>query len=219
MPSKTIPQLTNGNPAQPGDLIPIDRSGQNFSVTAASLAGAGGITIPGSNIITPGAIPPLVNSGSVNATSTYGLYISGNAIASQFSGNVKVGFSTNVTGLDIVNAVIMKTNLNSNVVLSNTPLLFSGVAAVTIPSNTVLYCDPVNYTFDTNHDYYILFCTGTVHLGIMYGSSPTSSTTGASIQPGNSASGNQTSATIITGGVFIPDTGVFWRVISAVKIS
>ena len=38
MPDLKISQLTNGNPAQSGDLIPIDRAGANFSLTAASIA-------------------------------------------------------------------------------------------------------------------------------------------------------------------------------------
>lgn len=33
-----ISALTNGNPAQSGDLLPIDRSGANFAVTAGSVA-------------------------------------------------------------------------------------------------------------------------------------------------------------------------------------
>lgn len=33
-----ISQLSSGNPAQSGDLIPIDRSGSNFAVTAGSIA-------------------------------------------------------------------------------------------------------------------------------------------------------------------------------------
>lgn len=33
-----ISQLNSGNPAQSGDLIPIDRSGTNFAVTAGSIA-------------------------------------------------------------------------------------------------------------------------------------------------------------------------------------
>lgn len=36
-----ISQLTPGNPALGGDLLPIDRSGANFSVSAASLAALG----------------------------------------------------------------------------------------------------------------------------------------------------------------------------------
>lgn len=38
MPDLKISQLTSGNPALTGDLLPIDRSGANFAVTAASIA-------------------------------------------------------------------------------------------------------------------------------------------------------------------------------------
>jgi hypothetical protein len=49
MPSEKISQLTNGNPAQAGDLIPIARGGANFSLTASALAG-GGIPTPDSEM-------------------------------------------------------------------------------------------------------------------------------------------------------------------------
>lgn len=38
MPSTKISALASGNPAQTGDLLPIDRAGANFSVTATSVA-------------------------------------------------------------------------------------------------------------------------------------------------------------------------------------
>lgn len=38
MPSQKISQMTSGNPAQSGDIIPIDRSGSNLSITAGSIA-------------------------------------------------------------------------------------------------------------------------------------------------------------------------------------
>lgn len=45
MANTKISALTGGNPAQTGDLLPIDRSGSNFSVTAASVAALGGLTV------------------------------------------------------------------------------------------------------------------------------------------------------------------------------
>ena len=47
MANEKISQLTNGNPAQSGDLIPIDRTGANFSISAgsiAALASSSGVT-------------------------------------------------------------------------------------------------------------------------------------------------------------------------------
>ena len=44
MPSEKISQLTSGNPAQSGDLVPIARSGANYSLTAGSIAA---LAIPG----------------------------------------------------------------------------------------------------------------------------------------------------------------------------
>lgn len=45
-----ISQLTSGNPALSGDLIPIDRSGSNFAVTAASIASLSGLGIAVVNV-------------------------------------------------------------------------------------------------------------------------------------------------------------------------
>lgn len=45
MASEKISQLTNGNPAQGTDLIPIARSGSNFSVTPASIAALSAIDL------------------------------------------------------------------------------------------------------------------------------------------------------------------------------
>jgi hypothetical protein len=47
MASEKISQLTNGNPAQNGDLIPIARGGANFSVTPQSIAALAGSTVIG----------------------------------------------------------------------------------------------------------------------------------------------------------------------------
>jgi hypothetical protein len=41
-----ISQLTSGTPAQSTDLLPIDRSGANFSVTAGSIAALAGMLSP-----------------------------------------------------------------------------------------------------------------------------------------------------------------------------
>lgn len=48
MADKKISALTNGNPAISTDLIPIDRSGANFSVSVGSLANINGDTHPDS---------------------------------------------------------------------------------------------------------------------------------------------------------------------------
>lgn len=42
MANEKISQLTNGNPAQGSDLVPIARSGANFSITAAAIAALAG---------------------------------------------------------------------------------------------------------------------------------------------------------------------------------
>lgn len=85
MASTKISGLSSGNPAQSGDLIPIDRSGSNFSITAASIAalvtGSGTVTSVSGTInqidVATGTTTPvisldpvLVAPGSIAATST-----------------------------------------------------------------------------------------------------------------------------------------------------
>lgn len=67
-----ISQLTNGNPALTGDLLPVDRSGSNFAVTAASiaaLASSPAITGPGGGFFGPGLtdINSLFGATSLNS--------------------------------------------------------------------------------------------------------------------------------------------------------
>jgi hypothetical protein len=79
MPSEPISGLTNGNPAQAGDLIPVARGGANFSVTPASIAalaalpsfatsGQGWFAGPGmldaSSLFMNSAPEPITNYGS-----------------------------------------------------------------------------------------------------------------------------------------------------------
>lgn len=58
--SLKVSQLTSGNPAQAGDLIPVDRAGSNFSLTAgavAALASSATLnTVNGVGMIGPGFI-------------------------------------------------------------------------------------------------------------------------------------------------------------------
>jgi hypothetical protein len=58
MANTKISALSSGNPAQSGDLIPIDRSGANFSVTAASIAAQNG-PFTGDYFLGPGQGIPL----------------------------------------------------------------------------------------------------------------------------------------------------------------
>src|SRR5208282_3826475 len=69
-----ISQLTAGNPAQSGDLLPIDRSGANFSITAGSIAAlaSGGVTsftgdsLVYSNSGSTGAVTLTLNTETAN---------------------------------------------------------------------------------------------------------------------------------------------------------
>src|ERR1700675_2658045 len=65
-----ISQLTSGTPAQSTDLLPIDRAGANFSVTAGSIAALAGTA---SNL----KFSPIVLSGGTDAipAHTPGTYV------------------------------------------------------------------------------------------------------------------------------------------------
>jgi len=65
-----ISQLTSGSPAQGGDLLPIDRSGSNFSLTGTNVAALTSIT----SAVSAGGILPAANAGagqSVTASQDY----------------------------------------------------------------------------------------------------------------------------------------------------
>lgn len=77
MASQKISALASGNPAQSGDIIPIDRAGSNFSLTAgsiAALAPAGTVTSVGLTINGAGTSgifgaitgSPVTSSGTIN---------------------------------------------------------------------------------------------------------------------------------------------------------
>jgi hypothetical protein len=66
MANTKISALTSGNPAQSSDLLPIDRGGSNFSITAGSIAGlAGGLNIATSE--TPSIPSPLYSPSETPA--------------------------------------------------------------------------------------------------------------------------------------------------------
>lgn len=77
MSSEKISQLTSGNPALTGDVIPVDRAGENVSVTAgsiAALASSGGndfTTAGGAFFIGPGLNGTMDSIPNANNTLTF----------------------------------------------------------------------------------------------------------------------------------------------------
>ena len=74
MANLSISQLTPGNPAQSGDVIPIDRSDVNFSITAGSIAALApaGVTSVGfegdGTVLSSTESGPVTGSGILSAT-------------------------------------------------------------------------------------------------------------------------------------------------------
>lgn len=95
--SKKISQLTDGNPAQTGDLLAIDRGGANFSVTADSVAALGGggggvqmVSTEGSIIQKIAVGTDVLSSGSKAITIPPSIYDAGYqwaAVATSFTSN------------------------------------------------------------------------------------------------------------------------------------
>jgi lysophospholipase L1-like esterase len=85
MANTKISALTNGNPAQSGDLIPIARSGANFSVTAASIAAQ----LPNSTDPSNGLLPSgLTQVNAFGDSITSGQGLQGGIPSMQAWGNV-----------------------------------------------------------------------------------------------------------------------------------
>src|SRR5215469_11391588 len=66
-----ISQMTSGSPAQSGDLLPIDRSGTNFSVSASGVAALATITTAVAN---GGVVPPANGGSATSATASQDYY-------------------------------------------------------------------------------------------------------------------------------------------------
>lgn len=79
---RKISDLTSGNPAQSGDLIPIARSGANYSITPASINALGGVQGPATNTLTESvatsaaqiAVPQTAGSNFADAFFHYAVY-------------------------------------------------------------------------------------------------------------------------------------------------
>jgi hypothetical protein len=99
MADEKISQLASGNPAQSADLVPVDRSGSNFAVTAGSIASlaAGGsvssatVALSSSDLLNLRATPKTLVAGQVGKTIVpifvQLVYTYGGVIYSGVSGN------------------------------------------------------------------------------------------------------------------------------------
>jgi hypothetical protein len=167
MPSEPISGLTNGNPAQAGDLLPIARSGANFSVTAASLAAlALGVVASGSNIVP--LAPPTDSSGNFafpagalnspinlgGATNTMAQYVPGNSLLCSPSSWKITLYSAGATTATVR---IVKCNPGTGVVVGSANVTFNGGSTTAVfASQQFLTSDAIAFALTPGFDYYFL---------------------------------------------------------------
>ena len=128
-----ISQLTPGNPAQSGDVIPIERSDVNFSITAGSIAALApaGVTSVGfegdGTVLSSTESGPVTGSGILSATL---LTQSANLIlAGPATGSAAKPTFRSLVSADIPNNAANTSGTASN--LSGTPALPNGTTATT----------------------------------------------------------------------------------------
>lgn len=116
MSSLKISQLTPGNPAQSGDVIPIERSDVNFSITAGSIAALASATPGGSSGdiqfnnggVFAGSAATITSAGSITIPDGQAFLIGTDTSISRISGGlVAIGSGTpgNETGGIILNTI------------------------------------------------------------------------------------------------------------------
>lgn len=165
MPSEPISALTNGNPAQAGDLIPIARAGANFSVTAASLAAASGSSPVGANVF---LIPPMNDQNTGINGYTLVLKMPAGMLAATGNGGVIVKLMTGNAGPFLVNAAAIGATLANYIepgaisgFVPNYAWTTSPVALIwpggSFASTTTAYAsNPCAIDIDSEHDYYVM---------------------------------------------------------------
>lgn len=163
MPDLKISQLVDGDPAQSADLVPIARSGANFSVTAGSIASLGA----GANIV-PGNLFGGVEGGT-HQNKTLFVLIAGSLLrpTSAFKLIMNCCQQASFPGHNVVigQMAILTTAKAKNTVLVSTPILIGGNGTPTIPvppgsdqnNPQVIVSDTINLALDNDHDYYIAF--------------------------------------------------------------
>jgi hypothetical protein len=158
MASEKISQLTNGNPAQVGDIIPVDRSGVNYGVTAVSVAALASASVPaGLNVFplpftspTGGFIAP-ATAFLGNGTSF--LCLAGRGLL-QNATHAQITLSV-VSGSFPISAInIAKVAPDTWDVISRTPISFGSSFTPTL-STGVNTSDTFSMTFDPHYDYII----------------------------------------------------------------
>lgn len=159
-----ISQLTPGNPAQSGDVIPIERSDVNFSITAGSIAALAGGSVPAGSLLTTGIRGSSSNSGWSSYSMWCGIY--GESIlvpATKFKIRIS---AIGGTGISLNAAALVATDRGSTTVLASpapVPITWNGGSAsyatafsgASATNPFYLDSDAITATIDTEHDWYV----------------------------------------------------------------
>lgn len=150
-----ISALASGSPAQSADLLPIARSGANFSLTAqdiADLAGGGSGPAVGQNVLDLGSQMPTA-VGPLGSGNSMCMRMPGRALLclpSIWTVSIMRGVTSHFSAI-----VILRTAADSLTVIDSTPVLFGGSATPTMLAglNT---SNNISLQLDALHDYYVI---------------------------------------------------------------
>lgn len=150
-----ISALASGSPAQSADLLPIARSGANFSLTAQDIADlAGGSSGPsvGQNVLDLGSQRP-VPVGPLGTGNSMCLRMPGRALLclpSIWTVSIQRVATSHFSAI-----VVLRTLADDLNVIDSTPVLFGGSATPTMVDG-VNTSDNISLQLDNTHDYYVI---------------------------------------------------------------
>jgi hypothetical protein len=117
---RKISDLSSGNPAQAGDLIPIARSGANYSITPASINALGGVQGPGNDDLTESSetavaeivVPQTAGSNFADALFHYVVYATDGTDSQALRGGVYLS-AVNKAGTESCAVTLAGTEANT----------------------------------------------------------------------------------------------------------
>lgn len=202
MASEKISQLTNGNPAQTTDQIPVNRGGANFRVTAASVASLASASVPaglnlfGLPFVSPGGGFTAPGSALIGNNGTSFVCLTGRGLM-QNANSAKIELEL-ISSTFAVNAInIAKVDPDTWAVISTTPISFGSSFSPTLVAGYNV-SDAFSMAFDPHFDYIIRLYSTTSGVAVFLQN-------GTGSMPGGSylsISGDHTadSPVVLTGG-------------------
>lgn len=153
-----ISALAAGIPAQATDVIPIERAGANYSLTAQQLSAFVGMNvadIPWNNY-NHGTSSNLATSGYTYCQAMFAASIR----AFPASWKVTINVSTLLSAA-IGEMCVIRTLKDSLTTVDVTPITFGGSATPTFGTTGTKTSDAINLQIDAAHDYYFCFTGNT----------------------------------------------------------